>query len=320
MGPLVRQSFHSSVQHVRSGLEALNQLYKDPEFFQRICQVAIVIFQGISWYRDKVHFPKWCILLDAANFNDFYDVIELPYTLLHTYGPDRIDTNALLDNLEKIVIRQCLYGITQEQKAAIRERLRSAIQSFHEDLEENDVAFSTPKEYKNSLQEWLKQDPSICHLHSIDLTHLEVALTPTPLVKKLSTLNNAIANIGCVLYFLQEWQVVDLASKAASLGQFPLLSWLQRVSLEKVIYGSLSLYYLCEFLDAWRILRMTTPSPEAARNAKWDRVTAAAEFVFNFAAFRGADPRIVLSFMFIAKMLGLVSITDRFLRSRRTNG
>lgn len=316
MAPLVRQSLNTSVHYLQSGLAILNQLCKDPEFFQRIYQVAFAIFQGMSWYRDKIYFPKLTILLDVVNVNDFYDIFEVPYTILHSYSPNRIDVNSLLNKLESVVSQQ---NLGQNQNA-IREGLQLSIQSFHKNMEDNDIAFSTAKDYKKALQKWLKRDQSVStcltNADSIDLSNVEITLISPPILKVIALFNDVICNTGCILYFLQEWKVVDLASKAASLGKFPLLSWVPQISLEQVIYGSLSVSYMCYFLESCRILHESSLTPEAARVARWDRTTSAAEFVFNFAALQNADPKIVLSLMFVAKMLGLASITDRYLRSR----
>lgn len=300
----------SSFQNV---LSHLNDLRKDPDAFQKICQVAIAIIQGIGWYRGKVYLEKVVTLLDAANVDDFYDFLSIPYEILYPYNTERIDEEKLLDSLERYLSRQLL---KQEGIDTIREITQQILTEFLKEMEAKETAFRKAPHFRTQLQNRFSQESHLFtqkgfRLDRINLDEMEIPLKKVSIFTSLEWVTKTFASLACIPDFLQEWNVIDLSGKAEALGKYRLLSWLPNQSLCQWVKGAWCLGFLFQFLEACRVLILTKPSAQERREAKWSLASSAAEFVFNFAAYQNREPILVTLFIFIAKSIGLLSILSK---------
>ncbi|MBA3721709.1 MAG: hypothetical protein H0W88_04845 [Parachlamydiaceae bacterium] len=300
-----------------STLSGLNNIRENAEAFQKVCQIAICTIQSINWATGKNYLPKFLKILDIVNVHDFYEIVELPDRLYFQLSYETVDHDKLLNSLEATL---CLNwkledknDFNKERDESIKQFARHSLNDFLEHISDEDITYRYPEQLKKDLKKWLIHDLNFhelkdCNPAKVNFTKLEIPLKKLPILDFLSKCCFTVTTIGWVPSFLQSWGVIDLSFVTNAMGRYKALKWLSGQSLDKWLTAGLCLAYVFKFIESSRILRQNSSSPNDKSMARWDAVTSATEFIFNFTIIKNVTQTFIVFSMLIAKSIGLFSI------------
>jgi hypothetical protein len=113
----INQSFGSycdaSLNTAKSVVLKLRDFRNNPEFFQKVCQVAFASLQLIIMrYPGAASLSRFSFALATANMHDFYNFLKFPRQWFYPITAESIDENAVLDSLVETLYRE--YNISDE--------------------------------------------------------------------------------------------------------------------------------------------------------------------------------------------------------------
>lgn len=309
--------YESAKQALAATILTLDEIRCNPDAFQKTCILAESVIQGFNFYFHTNHLPEFVEILDVAYSFDFYGFCRLPRYLFHPYIPERMDGDAILDNLEVVLCDNWHQGIPDEEGRSrdpeVRQFAKDRLTDLFEEMLEFDYDVRTEEEFQDLLQRWFvsylennpedKLDP-----YSVDFQDLKVPLKKNPFLEVLDDTLFIVVDIACVPSFLQKWNLIDLSFISVYLAGTPLLAWTTRKSFDDWIGIFMCMGFAARFLEAFRSLYADDLNHEDSRNAEWIMAAALTEFVFNCAILQRKDPRLITFLAFSAKSLGLLQI------------
>lgn len=302
-------NFTSSKNGMIDGLYKFKEAMEDPEVFQKIFIVACSAIQSANFHCGTNYFPKVVPFLEVAAALDFYAFLRIPHHFLFPYSFGRIDENAVLNSLEKVLTSSKDLG--EGNSLAVKSFAKEQLQAFLERMSSEDVAFSSEDKIKKSLQEWMRKGLEVHPVEGIaaaviDLKGLKIDLKPAGWLVNISEYSLIGADLFCVPDFLQLWGVINLERCTAAVGQIPLFSKLTEVCLGDIVSGFLGVGFLFQFLKATQDLLEGDLSSEEALEAVCILICSAAEVLYNCSNLIGSSPKVINDLALLAKGMGLV--------------
>lgn len=304
-------------QETFSVIEKLYKLRNDPDVFMKVGQIAFATLQLIM---DRVpstaNLSKLSFALNTVNMHYFYSFLKMPRQIFTPVDSTAINENKVLKSLTDVLTAELDGQNIDEEK--IKEIAQSTLEGQLKSMADINIAYEDTEKFKELLQQRVREFTFAgVDLTEVSLTNLEVTLRRTSLMDRVVTTLFNICDIGTVGLFLQIWNLLDTAKWAARIGKIPGFQWVNNCSLDAFVSGACSLAYGLKCVESARKLHDEKLTPQERRNARWEAVNAAAEFVFNGTYFLNSTksmqiPGTVISvFAIIAKSIGILNIVTR---------
>lgn len=310
--PYLSSCYHSTLHGLKATFCLLEEVTQNLEAVHKISQVALAIFQGYNLYRGRDNFSKFMQFLDTANVDDFYEILELPHTLFYTINAHRIDEYKLLDALEIILSKNW-----PRTEIDIRSFAKKNLQQLLEQMRDEERAYRHPIHFNKKLEKLLRtdleqqiNDERLQHtlISRLDLNALEIHLKPFSFIDLFHQVAFSMAMIGCVVVFLEEWEVIPHFSKIAEqIGRYS--SWIAKLvpHIEQMATAALCVGFLAKFISAWKVFYHPQSTPNQMTGARYDLYVSAAECLFNLILLRRRDSWLAILSTIVAKSLGFWS-------------
>jgi hypothetical protein len=281
-------------------LNPVNQALQDPDLFQKISLIAMSAIQGLGLYRGALCLPKLAWLLDLANINDFYNVLQHPYSLLYRVKPERVDEYKLLKSVSAMLSLK--RGSLLKEADTVE--LQGYLSQFLQDSVDSNEGYRDNEEFRAVLLEFLSAKfPG----DQIGAELFEVSFRPYSVCELFSGASLALFDIGCVPHFLNQWGVISLGKVASSIGVYRGFRWLPSHSLEQFITVAYSLSFAFQFLGAFNVVCDDISSKKQKEGAWWDLLVSTGEISLNLAILKNGGPLSMVVLTGVAKSLGVFS-------------
>lgn len=325
-----RNYYDSTKQAALSVEVRFKELRNDPDFSQKVCQVAFASLQLIMMQNSSTASLTRLsqAFFNTAGMHDFYRVIQYPRRWFFPVNADVIDEFAALEDLTDYLAQEFdAEGLDNE---AIEE-LRAIAQKCLEDqlilMKANNDAYRSLDELIGQLQKrLLKVESDDFDFSGIDLSNLNEEnpdyyvsqwIRSVPILEKITNLNWAIVDVMTIAWWAKEWKLLDTAKLATTMGQHRAFQWVQNHNLENWLIGLVCSAFAWKLLEAVRKLRDEALTTEEKRQARWDVITSLAEITFFSAIFTNLIGKTQINNAYVqmlaigAKSLGLLSIATR---------
>lgn len=327
---------YAAQQATLSVVFKFKELRNDPDFFQKVCQVAFASLQLIMMnYSSTVARTRLsAIFFNTAGMHDFYRIIQYPRHLLFPVNAEVINEFNVLEDLTKCLENQDVFEnlgeddeISQEDINALSNVIEKCLEDQLELMIAHNDAYRSLDEFIGQIKKRLEaQDIEGFDFSEIDLSELNetnpeynvsawIRLVPT--LEKITNLNWAVVDALTIAWWAKEWKFLDTAKLASNIGQYRALSWVQNHSLEYWLIGLVCTGFTWKLLEAARKLRDDALTTEEKRQARWNVVTSAAEIAFFGTIFMNIIGKTQINNAYVqllaigAKSLGLISIATR---------
>lgn len=314
----ISQIFKTCIAETKQSSMAIIVKFKEfrnnPEFFQKVCQVAFASLQLVMYYfSTAVYLNRLSSVFLAANMHDFYGFLKQPYQWFFPVNVGTINDYAILDSLKEVLKDQLSYqlsGMGIEDPDIVADIAELCLKAQLLEMNKHLDGYRDAADFKKVLLTRLqsKEFQKILIEKNIDglnfsqvsLDKLKVVLRHTPLLEKITKVLWGIADIGCITLFLQEWNLVDTSK------------WVQNLGAS--VTGLVSGLFALQVIEATRKLTDEALTPQQKRNAIWDIITSTAESALWGATYLSQTGRLKISppYLFsaaiFAKGLGLVKI------------
>ena len=327
---------YDSQQAALSIVLKLKDFRNNPEFFQKVCQVAFASLQLIiTRYPEAANLSRFSFVLMTANMHDFYKFLKQPRQLFYPVNAESIDENALLDSLTAVLFNQ-LYKKdgdsssddevlkvdspvdSSDIRSGLRGVLRDCLKAQLEQMADNNDSYRNIEQFKQVFQKRLqKLENDGFNFPNIELDDVEVLLRPTPLAETLTNLIWTLLDIVCVGLYSRGWKLLDTAKWAEQMGQHKGFQWIKNQHLDTWVVGLVCAGFTLKFLEAIRKLRVEALTEEGRNQARWNAITSLVELIFYGAIYLNQigqtkiDHSYVHCLGILAKSLGLLSIAMR---------
>lgn len=317
------------------------ELRNDPEFFQKVCQIAYASLQLIASL-DAVS----SIFFTTAAMHDFYRVIRYPRHWFFPVDSKAIDEFAALKDLthylaQEIVGKAESVFDEEEEEIELRDEVldtllcdivKECLKDQLKLMEDNNDAYRSLDEFIGQLQKRLRKVESEdfnfgdFKFSELDLSGLNEAnreyhvsqwIRHVPLIEKIMNINWAVVDVITVAWCAKEWNLFDTAKHAATIGQCRGFQWVQNQNLEHWLIGLVFSAYAWKLLEAVRKLRDEALTTEEKHQARWNAVASLAEMAFFGSLFTNLIGKTQINNAYVhllaigAKSLGLLSIATR---------
>ena len=320
----VRNYAYETKQAGMSVVLKVKDFRNDPEFFQKVCQVAFASLQLIILrYPGAAPLTRFGIVLQTANMHDFYGFIKQPRHFFFPISADSIDENELLESLTDVLLfdpaeLENFDEIDENQREELRGVIYNCLKAQLEEMKANNDAYRSVDEFKSVLQKRLRAIQNNNYdFAGVDLSHVKVTLHHTPLLERIMNLNWAVVDMGCVCLYLKGWNLLDTAKWADRIGQYPGFQWVKNQHLDRWVVGLVFTAFAWKLLEATRKLQDEALTREERIKARWNVVTSSAELILWGTTFLKLTEKIQINSSYLyclaifAKSLGLLSIALR---------
>lgn len=290
----------------------LSDLRNDPDFFQKVFQVAFAALNLIiSQSAAAASLSRLSFVFHTVNMHDFYFNFTFFRKILFfpNLTPRTIDEFKVRDSLVKVIRTQIAVDVMDDAKV-----LGIATECVKNELESMEkapggVSYTDEEEFKDVLQIWVRKQAG---LENISLAALDVARLP---VSPLSLVHDFVwvfIELGCAGLYLQEWNLLDTAKYAEKIGGFA-----TQISLLSGVYVLLTTGFALKLCEAVRKLNYDAMTVAERNRAKWDIFTSIFEFslyglsYLNSVGHTAFKNSTLLWLTVIAKSFGLISIAVR---------
>jgi|GEM_PF-3602806 len=292
----------------------------DPDFFQKVFQVAFAVLQLIIIRSPGVRdLSRLSFVLKTANMHDFYRFIQQPRQWFFPVKAETIKENRVLEDLIKYIqnrdnevevkIPELNPFDTREEGAAIqlseldqleiKERGEPEVQDKLNENDHSDVRKLVKKVLGQLLSTMASEDHAYRNFdefknalqvrlnknlsEDLDLTDLQVTpqwIRRTPFIERIINLSWFIVDIGCIGLYFQEWRLLDTAKWAAHMGQYSAFRGVKDHHLAHWVVGLVSSTFAIKLVEMTRRLQDDALTVEERRHTRWNWVTALGELVF----------------------------------------
>lgn len=324
-------------QVCKEGVTAVYEYRKDPDLFQKTCQVGWATLLAVNAYRggkalSRVSASLW----HAANMQNFEGFLKIPYNTIYTIRANTIDEWQLKASLKGIIQTNFqLDELDAEGLAKAIVRVRLLEMSNGDDL--NHYAFSNSADFIHAFHARLRdakfkdEVEKIYPGHQAVLTglgnqlalNLNIKLKHESLLNKISRISFVFVDIGCVPMYLQEWGIfvshsvsnaahmADLGKYADAIGQSKVGQWVSKQNIEEWVIAGCCLAFGAKLLESVRVLRDQKLTESQKKAVQWDIVASATELVFCYTLAIQAREVTIIAWTLIAKTTGIFSIMNK---------
>lgn len=294
-----------------------DKVLSDVEAFQKTCILGESIIQAFNLYYQTNYLTEFVNFLDIAQSFDFYGFCRIPRYFFLPYQADRIDDNALLDDLEIVLCENWGIGECEDPKEYgdpdVHQFAKEQLTAFLTHMSEEEIAYHSEEDLRTALKNCLfltlkknkDNTPEGFDPDFIDLNSLSIPLKKTRVLEVIIDFTFIFVDIGCIPVFLQEWSLINLSGVADRLSQIRFLSWISQQSLDDNVRRLMCAGFILQFFNALYTLCLTDQS-EDAKAAKWMMAASAAEFLYNLTILKRKNIRIITGFAILAKSIGLI--------------
>lgn len=313
-----------SVRYVSETAKRCNELRLNTDFFQKISILGKGCIELANELRGTLQLGKLVKALDATYVSDFFGGIPVIHAWLKPINVNSVHANALLKKVID-VYEQDRGRPTNED---VRDVMKGVLEQFMNDLgnkeKGNQFGYATSAQFLGALHNRLNQFYEIAAQDFID----EVGEVPLHSVSVGDWLRNSAFHYisgATVVYYLREWNLLDTAKWAASIGSVPGFGWVNKIDFQLGFESAILFAFGVAFVESARkfisAIRQDparpTIGPDAKSNAKWDAISAAAEAVFygigisSVLGFITKNPVVVALSLIAAKLIGSLKIATR---------
>ena len=313
---LISSAYRSCKEKVHNFADKVETVRLDPSGLQKLALCILSTLQTINGYFGKNYLPHLVTHLNIANHLDFFGCLKIPYYWFYPYSLERIDTLATLQNL-KGHLQSCLscqgveIGTIHLFAQQLLEDYFDLMAGNREDCR-GDLAFPDEAHFKeglmNSLKRKVEDEKLGWDLSHISLHAFDPVLKPFSLLNKVTDFIFVSVDAACGAFFLQEWQLIDLAPLVKKIGSFRIFGWIKNLVLDTWIKVGLCIGFALQIIQAVRSLLSSKEGLVAIQKAWWQVAVATSEFVFNFASLVCVNQTIVYFLAAIAKGIGVIAI------------
>lgn len=305
------------VQSAMSIMTRLKALHDDPEFFEKVCQVAVASLQLVMMrYPGAANLSKLSFAMSTALMHDFYSFVKKPYQWLYPISLDHIDQNSTLQSLIDALQPQLDLQYQNEQE--LEDFAKKCLEHRFKEMDKVNSGYRSVDEFKAVLKEEIRAaNNPLFVLTDVELDDFEVTLRHIPLGERLTTLTWMTADACLVGFFVNHWKLIDIASWAESIGEIPGFHWVKNSSFDTWSYGIVCTGFGLQLYEATRKLYDEALTEQDRRNAHWKVTTSVAELVYYGSIFMNRigqtaiEQSSIYCLAIFAKSLGLISIATR---------
>lgn len=301
------QSLRNGCDHTLQITKAASlTLYKyrnNPEFFQKICQIACQALQLLAIHSPKfAYLERFSVTLRTVGMQDVYNTFKLPRQWFFPVRAETIDENGVLNSLVEILRQN---QIPQD----LHQGIQACLQAQLKQMGAHDDSYATVEEFKDVLQRRLSTVNNGAY-HHIQLTNLRVPLRQMPFLERLTNWNFTLVDFGCLGIYLQEWQLLDTAKWAQRVGQYSSFN----PSLPTCVAALVTSGFALKLIEATRKLLRDALTPEERKLAQWNcgtstlELIASSAFLLNHLEKIKISTSLILFLAIFAKAVGLLSI------------
>ncbi len=327
---------YTTQQAALSVVLELKELRSNPDVYQKIGQIAYASLQlMIESYASAAPFARLSSLISSAvGMHDFYRVVQYPRHWFFPVTADVINEFTLREDIvltlaEKIGMLD-LNGliIDEDLYVKLEEIVQFCVNDQLERMASQDDAYRNLNEFITQLQQRLKEVKSIdfdfTDIDLFDVNDLKHSQYDTsewfrsiPTVEKIMNINWAVVDSLAAAWWFKEWNVLDTAKLAETIGQYSPFQWVKNQELEHGLLGLICTGCAWNVLESVRLLRDEALTTEQIRKARWNVVTSVADFAFFGTIFTNTIGKTQVSHFNVnllalcARTLGLISIVTR---------
>lgn len=322
LSSVVDQALNVADQTAQSAMaiacNARDLIRNNPDFFQKMCQVAYASLQLIEAHNPGMtYLSRFQFALGTYLMHDFYSMIKKPYQWCFPVRADTIDENAVLASLTQVLQAQ-LDPLGQYNTTEIAHIAKSALKTRLELMARTDDGFKNAKGFKDVLENQIRamHSPSFS-LTTVTLAPIEVTLKSVSIGERLTNYNWTLVDMGTVLTFFREWNFVDTAKWADRIGHIRGFQWVNSNSLDAWVVGGVCTGFSLKLVEASRKLWYVKMTDNDRRQARWDVITSVVELTFYSPLFLNLVGKTAIAnstlqwFAVGAKSLGLISLATR---------
>lgn len=331
---------NQAYQSFADGVTAVYEFRKDPDLFQKTCQVGSALILAFNEYKGGRVLSKASVsLLHTSTMHNFLCFLKLPYNSVYTIRANTVDEFVMQESLAQSIVAEFTETITLAQakefaKDIITARLNEM--TNYEDL--NNYAYSSKEDFitafkarllKPEFQAKVTNLPGLTanevlnRLAASAKFNLNVQLKHETLLSMISKVSFAFVDIGCIPMYFHEWgifasngvsklaQMAHLGQYAQTFGQSRVAQWIGRQNVEQWVIVGCCVAFGAKLLESVRLLRDEKLTPNQRAAAKLDVAASATEFAFCYALAIGANQTSIIILTLIAKMTGIVSIMKK---------
>lgn len=293
----------------KSYFRDLNRNLGNPDFFQKVCQVAFSAIQAYSLYVGRAVLGKLDMaLVNVSSMHNFLGFFKLPYNWVYPISTKVVDEYQVLNSLRPILQQQLNLNeneATEKATAVIKKQLEYMV--------EGDVAYRNIGEMKKDLGKLLP---------NVNLNKLEIKLQSPTLLARISKISFNFVDIGCFPLYLDIWNisvmngvrkladVAGLGAQAQALGQTKAFQWLGKQDLGDWLWSLCCVGYAADLITALQKLigKKALTDADQRERAFETAVTTFAELVWCSANLARLNETILVFLTIVTKSIGIVSI------------
>ncbi len=305
----------------------------DPEFFQKVCQVAFASLQLIfSRYEHlSTSLARFAFTLQTANMHDFYGFLKQPRKYFLPVSADTIHEHTVLQALTLAMYKGVYKKEAKPEDAAspafrmVKEIARSCLEAQLIEMAKFNDAYSSLEK----LQEVLENRLHATKVKGFDFSKIKLEgfldnpelvekfFRHTPLVESITNWTWAAVDIGVIGLYLHGWKLLDTAKWAERIGQYPAFAWVKNQHLERWVLGLVAGAFALQVIEGTRKLRDVALTREQKIIERWNVMTSSAETILWGGTFLNLTGRLHIAnsylygFAIFTKTLGLLSIAVR---------
>ncbi|MCE2983631.1 MAG: hypothetical protein LW832_08705 [Parachlamydia sp.] len=273
--------------------------------FQKSFQAGVHFIKLANHIQGTNYLPKFSkTALSAVGMHDFHLIFREGRGWFKPINCNNIDAQAVLVSLKEKLREQLLTkGYLGDQ---VDEFARLMLENQLSSMRDNDDVYSSTEVFLQALQNRmtemydivLEQMPPIDVLadgtylnisfadrQNLDLSRVEVALIPAKSLSQLIHANWLAVNILCVGSYFQNWNVLDTARHANSIGRFKVTSWVKDYTLEAWLRGAVTVGFALTLVKASIDLGKNWSNEVERRRAAREVAASLFEVIYQGAGF-----------------------------------
>lgn len=302
-----------TLQTMGTGACKLQELRKNPETLQKICQLAYSSIEALNIYYEGVFLPKvHSALVNVSKMHNFFGFIKIPYTWFYAVKVENLNSYKLAASIKKSLTRMGVESTTAQREA------EKFVFAQLKQMVKEDRYYKNFDLFKEDLEERIRKDEKYSTLVLGD--DLIRAFHSLSLLETVSHICFTALDLVCVPFFLHEWDLlnpvkgavsaavdwVGLGSIAKGMGEIRIFQWAGQYSLGDWVTGLCCAGLGVQFVEAARELHDENLTPKEKLNTQWKLAAAGTEFVYNVASLLQASQVTLIALAIIAKTIGIL--------------
>lgn len=302
----------------------LKQLRMDIHFSQKISILAKACIELANQLYGMVKFDRLVKVLGSTFVSDFFEGIPTIHAWLKPINANSVHANALFNKVIAVYERDDV--VSDENRTKIKDGVAQFLNDLGDKEKGYQFGYATSDQFLKVLHNRLDQILKIPEDKILGIK--EVPLHSVSWGEWLTSNAFNFVSAATVVCYLREWNLLDTAKWAASIGSIPGFSWVNNLnfqfSFECAILTAFGLSLVESLRKASSGVITFFKNPDgtaigeiARKNARWEAIASAAEAVFfsigilSLLEVITKDPVIVALSLIAAKLIGGLKIIYR---------